>query len=345
MLHTAGVLPDASVVTACRATRIGEGVGVMGDINRVQLDYAGPHGAAPATVVVKLPALAEANRQQGIALGMYEAEVRFYAELGARTRSGLPTVYEASIVSGSSEFVIVMEDLGHMSTVDQIVGMTLDQAGAAVRVLADIHAAWWGTVDSAALEWIPSMVHERIHVIDSMRPQMWPRFLGAFSDALPAGGLELGEAFSRSFLKLQQGFVTRPWTLVHQDYRVDNLLFGDPTNDEVVVLDWQTLARGPGGYDLAYLLGGSLPIEERRANERNLVAQYHRRLTGQGVDYTLGDVWDDYRYGHALGGLATLVFAGATLDLANERGRELVALATHRHFTAALDHECLQLMT
>ena len=76
-------------------------------------------------------------------------------------------------------------------------------------------------------------------------------------EAMPAP-LELGETFSRSFLKLLQGFVTRPWTLVHADHRVDKLLFGDPANDEVVVLDWQTVAGGPGGYDLAYLLGGSL---------------------------------------------------------------------------------------
>ena len=345
VLHDAGALPAAGSVRGRNATQIGQGVGLMGEIFRVELEYGGDGGDAPASVVVKLPATAEANRAQGVALGMYEAEVRFYAELGPRTPSGLPTIYRSAIEPGTADFVIVMEDLGRLSLVDQATGMSVAQAGAAVRVLAEVHAAWWGKVETPELEWIPSMVHDRIRMVDGILPQVWPGFAAAFADALPEGGLELGEAFSRSYFKLQEGFVTRPWTLAHQDYRVENMLFGDPSADEVVVIDWQGLGRGPGAYDVAYVLGGSLPIEDRRTHERDLVAQYHRRLTSKGVDYDLDQVWDDYCYAQALGGLATTLFAGATLDLSNERGRALVASMAQRHFTAALDHDCLRLMS
>ena len=344
VLHRSGAAPGAARVTSMRPTQIGQGIGIMGEIHRVELEYDGDPVDAPSSVVVKLPSAFEGNRAQGIALGMYEAEVRFYTELGPRTPSGLPRIHHAAIVPGTADFVIVMEDLSHLTLVDQVAGMTVDQAAAAVRVLASVHAAWWGRVQTDELAWIPSMVHDRIRMVDQLLPQVWPGFAATFGDALPAGGVELGERFSRSYFALQESFVTRPWTLAHQDYRAENMLFGDPAADEVVVIDWQGLGRGPGAYDVAYVLGGSLPVDERRTHERALVNEYAARLRSHGVDYDATRVWDDYRYAHALGGLATSVFAGATLDLSNERGRHLIETMAARHFTAALDHDCATLM-
>lgn len=344
VLQTSGALPAGGTVTGHTATQIGQGVGLMGDIFRVTLTFGGDKGDAPDTVVVKLPSQFEANRAQGIGLGMYEAECRFYAELGPRTPSGLPKVFRSEIVSGTGDFVIVMEDLGRLTQVDQATGMSVPQAFAAVKVLAEIHAAWWGKVQTPELEWIPSMVHDRIRMVDGMLPQVWPGFAATFADALSPEAVTIGERFSRSYFSLQEGFVGRPWTLAHQDYRVENMLFGDPARDEVVVIDWQGIGRGPGAYDVAYVLGGSLPIEDRRAHERELVAAYHERLTSKGVDYPAAAAWDDYCYAHALGGLATTLFAGATLDLSNERGKALITSMAQRHFTAALDHDCGRLM-
>jgi hypothetical protein len=344
VLHEAGVLPSGSTVTARRPTQIGEGIGVMGEIHRVELDIAGDRGMTPATVVVKLPSQYEANRAQGVGLGMYEAEVRFYSELGPSTPSGLPTIYYSGIVSGTADFVIVMEDLGRLTLVDQSAGMTVDQAAAALRVLAEVHAAWWGKVQTPALDWIPTMNGPRIEMVDGALQQLWPVFVTLFGDVLPDGGAELGEKFSRNYLHLQHGFVNRPWTLAHQDYRVENMMFGDPARDEVVIIDWQGIGRGPGGYDVAYVLGGSLPTEDRRANERELVGEYHSRLVAGGVDYSFDSAWNDYRYAHVLGGLATSVFVGAGLDLSNDRGKALVTAMSQRHFTAALDHDCGRLI-
>jgi hypothetical protein len=123
------------------------------------------------------------------------------------------------------------------------------------------------------------------------------------------------------------------------------MLFGAAGGSrDVVVIDWQTIGRAPGAYDLSYLLGGSLPIEDRRAHERALVAAYHERLSAGGVDYPAAQVWDDYRDAMVLGGLATTLFAGGTLDMGNERGKALVASMAERHFTAALDHGGLALI-
>ena len=63
----------------------------------------------------------------------------------------------------------------------------------------------------------------------------------------------------------------QPWTIVHGDFRADNLLFG---GDRVVVVDWQTVGLGPGPGDLSYLLGASLTPDDRRAQEAGLVDRY-----------------------------------------------------------------------
>lgn len=337
-----GVL--GTTLTGMKPVRIGEGVGLMGEIYKVGLEHA-PGATGPASVVVKLPARTEGSRAQGVALGMYESEVRFYNELGPRTPSGLPRVDAAHIVSGTADFVIVMEDLSGLDQVDQSVGMTADQAAAAVRTLAEIHAAWWGKVQTPELEWIPSIVHDRIRMVDGMLPAIWQGFAGGFGDALPEGGAALGDRFSRNYWNLMERFSSRPWTLLHQDYRVENLLFGaGPNRDGVVVIDWQGIGRGPAGYDVAYVLGGSVPVDVRRANERDLVAEYHRVLTANGVDYALDAVWEDYRYGMVLGGLAVTLFAAGTLDLTNDRAVGLVRSMAERHFTSALDHGGLELI-
>ena len=113
----------------------------------------------------------------------------------------------------------------------------------------------------------------------------------------------------------------------------------------MTVIDWQGIGRGPGAYDLAYLLGGSMDIELRRANEENLVTAYHTELCANGVQgYSFESAWNDYGFAHLIGGLATSVFAGGTLDLNNERGKELITMMSQRHVTAALDHGGLERM-
>ena len=190
------------------------------------------------------------------------------------------------------------------------------------------------------------MVGPRITYVDQVLPEIYPVYAATFEAGLPDGGAELLQEFSHSYLKLNTALAERaPWTLAHQDFRVENMLFGDAENDEVTVIDWQGIGRGPGAYDLAYLLGGSMDTQLRRDNEKDLVVAYHDELCQQGVaDYSFESAWDDYGFAHLIGGLATSVFAGGTLDLNNERGKELIRMMSERHVTAALDHGGLDLL-
>lgn len=345
VLRADGLLEADAKVVSLHPTRIGEGVGIMGELRVAELTYERSQADAPTSVVVKTPSPFEANREQGINLGMYEAEVRFYNELAPQIPTGIPAVHLATIVAGTAEFVVVMEDLSHLELVDQAAGMTPDQAAAATRVLADVHAAFWGRVDTPELDWVPAPLGARVEMVSQMLPQLLPIYLDRFADVLPAGGVDHIEWFAADSLAAYQALnASTAATLVHSDYRVENLLFGDPAADEVVVIDWQGLGRAPGTLDLAYLLSGSMQIEDRRAHERDLVRTYVERLASHGTEVDHDDVWHNYRIAQTTGGLAVSMVGGATLDLANERGKELLDVMSVRHVTAALDHDAAALV-
>ena len=71
---------------------------------------------------------------------------------------------------------------------------------------------------------------------------------------------------------------------------------------------------------------------------------YHDRIVDHGVtDYTFDDLWTDYRLSHLVN-TSVPVLTGGTMDLANERGRQLIGTLGERHFTAVLDLRSVDLI-
>ena len=123
------------------------------------------------------------------------------------------------------------------------------------------------------------------------------------------------------------------------------MLFAQDGSKRVVVIDWQGIGRGPGVYDLAYLISGSMDLELRRDEESSLVQHYYQTLVESGItNYTNEQAWLDYQHAQLMGGLATAMVAGGNLDLSNERGHQLVASMAIRHSQAAIDHGGLDLL-
>jgi aminoglycoside phosphotransferase (APT) family kinase protein len=134
-----------------------------------------------------------------------------------------------------------------------------------------------------------------------------------------------------------------PKTIVHGDFRPDNLLFGrTPEAPPLVVVDWQTVSLSLGVADLAYLLGNGFRPGERAVVERDLVEDYRRRLDADGVDYSADDCWRDYRLG-TLHGIVISVIATVVAEQ-TERGDEMLTLMAQRHGRHALDLDALALL-
>jgi aminoglycoside phosphotransferase (APT) family kinase protein len=127
-----------------------------------------------------------------------------------------------------------------------------------------------------------------------------------------------------------------PWTVAHGDYRLDNLLFGtEAGGPPVAVVDWQTVAHGPGIADLSYFIGAGLLPDDRRAHEHDLVRAYHASLSASGVALDWDDCWRQYRR-HTFAGLVMAVAASMLVEQ-TERGDDMFMAMANRHGRHALD--------
>ena len=321
-------------ITSIKAEPIGVGVGLLGDLLRVQLTYERPADDAPASVVVKLPSHAPANKAIGMQFKFYEREVRFYREVAPTARVKVPRVWYEAMNVDTEEFVLVLEDLCDLELGDQVLGLTVEQATEAVQAIAPFHAQWWETKELAALDWMPTSDHPITMQSAKLYRDAWPLFVERWGHVVPQGGLEVGGRVRDVFERMLVDLARPPRTIVHTDFRLDNLFFGQ---GGVTVIDWQLTTRGGGAYDVAYLLAQSMDTALRQEHDREILGAWHDRLCAAGVrDYSFEQALDDY----AVGVLICLVIpvnAGAEIDLGNERGEALVRALAERAFTAALD--------
>jgi aminoglycoside/choline kinase family phosphotransferase len=242
---------------------------------------------------------------------------------------------------------MLLEDLGDRTMISQVSGIPGVRAAAALRALARLHGAWWGSGDLDSLTWMPRLDDPINLAAGEGYRQAWPLFAERIEDGIPAEAFDIGDRTKEQFEALiHAGMASAASTICHGDFRGDNLMFDDraSTEDEVAVLDWQIAYRGPAVTDVAYFLCQSLTIEERRAHERDLVRGWYdelgvtlRREQGRELDdYPFDLAWDHYRRA-ALGTTVYPVIPLAQMDAANERGLELIRAMANRAFTACID--------
>ena len=70
-----------------------------------------------------------------------------------------------------------------------------------------------------------------------------PRLRG-FAKDLSADQLSIFRGFAGNYLKINSILAERsPWTIAHQDYRVENMMFADDDSNRVVVIDCKGLVE------------------------------------------------------------------------------------------------------
>jgi hypothetical protein len=96
--------------------------------------------------------------------------------------------------------------------------------------------------------------------------------------------------------------------------------------------------------DIAYFVQGSLPVETRRAHERELLDIYLSTLREIGVtDYSFDQLIEDYRRG-LLRTLIPSVLSMANLDMETPESRELVRTIGAR-MIGIVDWDCGDLIS
>ena len=135
-LRDSGVIGPAARVATVEARRIALETGFSSELYRLRL--TGDDGV-PASVVVKMPT-GTAVREAMDLVGGYRREVTFYEQVAGRAPLGTPRVYAARMAQESSDFVLVLEDLGDWDNADHLAGLSVDAPGAASRSSPDLHA-------------------------------------------------------------------------------------------------------------------------------------------------------------------------------------------------------------
>ena len=318
-------------ITGIRTTCIGQGVGVSSAVYRVDCIGDG----CPASVVVKLPALDEAAVFTSTILRMYIREVRFFEELADRSPIRVPKGYFSAVDEETSAFVVVMEDLGDLRIVDQNLGMDIGDAERCVEELARWHAAWWGAADAVADRGSAVSLADPIYpaVLPMVFGEGWEKLQKEVGD-IPEEIRAVAPGWSDAMPAMLQSLATSPTTLIHGDYRADNILFD--ADGGVVLLDFQLTGVGSAAYDLAYFVTQSLAPEVAATNETALFDRYIAALIDAGVpEADTARLWEDYRLA-ALFCLVYPVVACRGMDLDEPRQRLLIDNMFTR-FTRAVD--------
>ena len=339
-LHESNVIGVGASVTAVSAVPGAAGVGFMGEIGVLDVTYEGA-ADAPARIVAKFPTQSPEISAMMRPTRVFEREHRFYASLAAETPVRTPEAYHIVCDTNPDPevpetYLLLMEDMSDLTEGDQVAGVTVDQARAALTGLAAHHAHFWNGAGLEDAGFVPVINGPLNQAGQSIYEASLPGFKQVFGDVLTPEMDALADAYTAGNPGLLHAMAAMPHTLVHFDFRADNLFFDK--DGAVVVIDWQSISQGGGAADVGYFVSQNLSTEDRRANEDALLHTYHDTLVANGVTgYDFDTFFDDYRLGVMYGWIIP-VFAVGTLDVSSERAMNLWRSVIDRVQTCIADH-------
>lgn len=335
ILRSAGVLQQATVT----AIDI-EPLAAVGDFNaqlaRLYLTFDRYEAQAPRSLIMKFPT-ASAELQQNAAVfrpGMRECW--FYRHGRSHTPLHVPHCYYNAVDPATGESFLLLEDLAPAQAGNRVDGASVKEAELALQSIALLHAAWWA-VDPATepeLAQLHDNSPEAQNLVEQLYREAWPRFVGRAPIEISHDIRELGERLVGRISAAEALLDPSPRTLMHGDFRLENMLFGTRGGQSVCwVIDWEDVALWNGMFDVAWFLGGCLPVE-KSAKEEELLRCYHRALTHAGVKgYTWAQCYHDYRCA-MLSSFVEGILTVASLEIDNDYARNLARVLTERFMMA-----------
>ncbi|MEM7140916.1 MAG: phosphotransferase [Actinomycetota bacterium] len=326
---------DVSIVSISREA---VGTGQMAHNERYKITYDGDAGDAPLSVVIKFPSPSEESRAAGAA-GGYMNEVKFYTELAPDLGVVVPDCLYGAVSDDSTVFTLVLEDLAPARQGDQIDGASDEQILVATENLAGLHAPRWGDPTLGDIEWLQVAGGQAIGFVELVTPIFLERYDARLSDdakrVFDAFGANVGNWIERE---------PQVHTLVHGDYRLDNLMFASAYGGAPVsAVDWQTIGVGAGARDLGYLLGNSAEPDDRRRHEPEALDRYRAAMSTAGVDLSADDLMAQYRHGTFQGPFITML--GSIAVGQTDRGDDMFMKMAERSAAQILDLDALDLIT
>lgn len=338
VLRTSGAIGDDGSVASIDMEPFAVGVGFLSLLHRATLRYDG--AAGPATVIVKMVTDLEVQRGIADALLFYQRELRFYREVAPTLDFRTPVVHAGMMSEAGTDFVLVMEDLSHLRGVDQNAGATLEESMLAASTMAELHGRF-SNEDLSDLETTFLPFDNPIYraVLPEVFASGWEPAKTVVADLLTPEILAFGDRFAELVPTFMERIGQKD-TLIHGDWRADNLLIDD--NGEMVVLDFQITGTAVGIYDLAYFMSQSIEPEIRRGNDEALIQRYFETLGASGGAVDEAVLRDVFRTATAWCLIYPVsIFAGWN-DLPEE-SKPVARSMLRRSVQSILDHDSLAL--
>jgi hypothetical protein len=312
-----GALATGSTVSEVRIEDIGTDVGFMGEVHRCHLTWVSTAGDSdlPPSVIVKVPTQIDENFAVGDGMQAYEREIIVYQRLRSSLGLPMPEFFYGAMdpdpapwlarplfflfdhlpirginwliaqflkLSAKSKrrYILVLEDISDARAPSQLTGGSLDDAHQALVVLAAFHAHNWMRTDAQETYnkiW-PMDRASRVFQASYLRNR--DAFVERFDHVVSEDTVAHLDEIQERVPTISASLAAEPWTLLHGDFRLDNLLYRP--NGEIVVLDLQGLGMGRPAVDVAYFITTALTVEHRDEEEQ-LLRTYHDALVGAGV--------------------------------------------------------------
>jgi hypothetical protein len=304
-------------ITKVTPTPLGVGVGLVGQLFRLELD--GPDGAS--TVVAKMAAPTDEGRFVATVLNMYGREASFYEQLSPRTTIGHPMCFHSEHDPQTQDSVLLLDDVSQRGRqLDQLRGCSVREARPAIRTLANLHACFWDDSSLDDTDWLLRLGDDPYPgAVAFAYGTAWPRVQEFFPEQMTPEVQAFGDRYAEQMPALFAKLSEPPLVLAHGDWRLDNLFF--TPDDDVIAVDWQLIDRSVGPRDLAYFATQSANVPDRAGHEA-LFATYIGDLAARGVTPDEKWAFEMYRYGAMLGFTYPVVAAGA-LTIEDPRHMEL----------------------
>ncbi len=310
---------------------LGEGVGLMSSIARAHLTL---ESGQEESVIIKCVAR---NHNSDLAKGInfYRNEVNFYNQLADEAPIAYPRALYAEVEPDTQDFLLVLEDLGTETAGDQLVSCTGKQMLVAFERAAQLHSTFWQR--TSEFDWLFYQVDMKTIMFRRdaiLRPGVQPTidhfpayFIGERAEIVR----RIAEQFAELFLKGHGG----PQTVIHGDYRTDNMFLIDRDGQpDIIAFDWQNTTGGNGTHDIAYFCSQSANPEFHGDPQINALRLYHETLIDEGVKgFSFDECLERYRYNLLLVMITPIAICG-TLDQGNERGVKLGETILERSFSA-----------
>ena len=317
VLRDSGAISDG-VVESLRFEDV-DGQGNWSEIRRLVPEYSKPEPGGPRSIIAKIGIKIKGSDQnpalrKGLA-AVNEREARFYQDFAADCGLNTPKHYFSAYDPETAEAIYLLEDTGHLRTVDKADSCSLDDGRAALLSLANMHRTWWDREQLGKQPWLrnygthglPEMVHWGFtQSIDS--------FFELSGKSVPRGLESIARKFLPKHLDVAAEVVTTPVTLSHGDIE-----------SRVVVFDWQAAGRVGCSEDVSSFIASGFDLASRREYEQQLLTEYHSVLLDGGVTgYSYDKFLNDVRLSLLLN-MAKRINSTVRIIEANQGNEEILA--------------------